>query len=416
MKGNRIFTLMLVLIGLLLVTTACSIRKANPVDQVPTMTAQSVSVASPTSEPSITIIHLPLIQNNQQETSPSLVSETPVAVAELSPTSTSTPCAPPTGWVVYLVQSGDTLYDIGLRYGMKARAIQDANCLPDSTILVGQQIYVPYILPTSTSTSVPFTPTPPQTNTPTPVTPSPTPIPPELLGQIFFNPGGGNIVPICATPVSGGSLQITSSERIRDMYELCIFGFPMNEQVSVELYAPDNHLVASKSFTVSVPYNDSTIIRVPLWMPVGMPLGTWSASARSAQTRIEGQTFLISPFGGPAINTEPVGDINPFEKHKCDTYPLNSNLIIRGTNFGSIQTVPIGLYLWTPNIQKDESGNFTLPLVGVQLASVSNGEFSIPIGIGSSDSAGTYWVIPVTDLEEAYYKVADTRNDCYKVP
>jgi LysM repeat protein len=81
------------------------------------------------------------------------------------PTQTSLACGRPAGWIVYIVQSGDTLYRLSQAYGITVAQLQQANCMGNSTLLrAGQTLYVP--------------PWPPHTPTPTypvPVFPTATP-------------------------------------------------------------------------------------------------------------------------------------------------------------------------------------------------------------------------------------------------
>ena len=77
------------------------------------------------------------------------------------------PCGPPIGWAVYIVQPGDTLYSLSLRFGVGIDAIRRANCLGDYVIYVGQALYLPPLPPTPIPTPVP-TSTPVPTLTPTP--------------------------------------------------------------------------------------------------------------------------------------------------------------------------------------------------------------------------------------------------------
>lgn len=78
---------------------------------------------------------------------------------------TPTPCAPPGGWVPYVVQAGDTLFDVALRYQLSVEYFKTENCLSTDDIRAGQRLHVPYTLPTATPLP---TPTPPPTPTPTP--------------------------------------------------------------------------------------------------------------------------------------------------------------------------------------------------------------------------------------------------------
>lgn len=92
------------------------------------------------------------------------------------PTATPIPCGPPANWTLtYVVQSGDNLYRIGLKYRVSVAQLQQANCLGYSTqIKVGQNLRVPNV-PTSTPV-VTRTFTPTLTFTPS-VTPTATIIP-----------------------------------------------------------------------------------------------------------------------------------------------------------------------------------------------------------------------------------------------
>ncbi|MBN1935510.1 MAG: LysM peptidoglycan-binding domain-containing protein [Anaerolineae bacterium] len=70
------------------------------------------------------------------------------------PTITPTQCVvrPPAGWVSYIVQSGDSLYDLALRHGTTIYEVQQVNCLSSGAVYAGQQLYLPALLPTATPT------------------------------------------------------------------------------------------------------------------------------------------------------------------------------------------------------------------------------------------------------------------------
>jgi len=75
--------------------------------------------------------------------------------------------------IVHLVQPGENLFRIGLRYGVDWRAIMRANGLYSTNIYAGQAL----VIPGTTAEGAPaLAPTPPA---PTPPPPAPTPAPPQ---------------------------------------------------------------------------------------------------------------------------------------------------------------------------------------------------------------------------------------------
>jgi len=63
------------------------------------------------------------------------------------PTATRPPeptrCAAPAGWVVFVVQPGDTLSTLAAGVGASVASIRQANCLPDDTIYAGRGLWLP---------------------------------------------------------------------------------------------------------------------------------------------------------------------------------------------------------------------------------------------------------------------------------
>ncbi len=97
------------------------------------------------------------------------------------PTSTPIPCSPLTDWIIYIVQSGDNLYQLSDSYGVTVQDFQQANCMGVATlILVGQTLRVPPWAPHTPSLIQTETLTPTETPTPTEtLTPTETPTPTE---------------------------------------------------------------------------------------------------------------------------------------------------------------------------------------------------------------------------------------------
>lgn len=102
------------------------------------------------------------------------------------PTSPPERCGPPSGWVPYIVQRGDTWSNLSQRLNRSIDELKWANCLNRDTIYAGEQLYVPFQpyprpsptqRPTETRPPPPpptDTPPPPPTDTPPPPPPTPT--------------------------------------------------------------------------------------------------------------------------------------------------------------------------------------------------------------------------------------------------
>lgn len=103
-----------------------------------------------------------------------LIADSILYVPGLAPTPTPVSCGPPSGWVLYTVQPGDTLYRLSLIFSVSISQLQQANCMGSATGLrAGQRIYAPFLPP----------PPPSPTPTPTPAAPtepSPSPEPPTV--------------------------------------------------------------------------------------------------------------------------------------------------------------------------------------------------------------------------------------------
>jgi LysM repeat protein len=93
------------------------------------------------------------------------------------PTQPVSSCGAPYGWVIYIVRSGDTLSKIAIAYGTTVAQLQSANCMGNSSsIVTGQQLYVPNTLPAWP------TPVPTRTPTRTPTLPVIISSPTDTLG------------------------------------------------------------------------------------------------------------------------------------------------------------------------------------------------------------------------------------------
>ncbi|HVU13468.1 MAG TPA: LysM peptidoglycan-binding domain-containing protein [Phototrophicaceae bacterium] len=68
-------------------------------------------------------------------------------------------CPEPAGWVQYIVQTSDTLYDIAQAVGSSIEVLVSANCLtPSSSIVPGMSLSVPQLPATPVATTAPVIP------------------------------------------------------------------------------------------------------------------------------------------------------------------------------------------------------------------------------------------------------------------
>jgi len=100
----------------------------------------------PTLPPTITIIHLPVDTAAPSETAPG-VTDTPLpTVTETStPPPPPTNCPPPNGWVAITINANDTLYSLAARYNLTPETLAQQNCLLTADLLPGSIIYVPFV-------------------------------------------------------------------------------------------------------------------------------------------------------------------------------------------------------------------------------------------------------------------------------
>lgn len=146
---------MLLLIGLLMASMACTrpkpkraeeettpqVEEAIPAVQPPPgqtvisvqeiLTPTPTPISTPTSTPAVTVLPLS--------------TATPPPAAEPTQMPTEGQTSPQTGGqVIHTVQSGENLYRIGLKYGVSAEAIAQANGIANpNLIFVGQKLTIP---------------------------------------------------------------------------------------------------------------------------------------------------------------------------------------------------------------------------------------------------------------------------------
>jgi len=137
--------------------TGRSAPTATPyrIPTLPPASPEATATRSPEDTPAVTVVIIP---TSTPVTQPALPSP---ATAQ-----TTQPCSPQTGWVPYIVQPGDTLFQIGLRYGLTVDALMRGGCLTSTQLTAGELILVPNTQPRASSTPLPTQPTHPTLTVP----------------------------------------------------------------------------------------------------------------------------------------------------------------------------------------------------------------------------------------------------------
>jgi hypothetical protein len=292
---------------------------------------------------------------------------------------------------------------------------------------------------TQTPGAVPSATVPPLGSAPTdtPQADQPTPeleIVAELKKELYFGGTGGGGWAFCEPPPDS---ELPAVEISTVAYEsrICLFGFPLDERITVDLHAPNGDVYSAvfwvvgevDSVTLVRAYlsntdeppeasaapgevyegvDGATVIQAYLSWPIGLPIGDWHAvvSSTSAQA-FASFTSVLEPYSdGPRIHTWPDIDIHPFENRYCDSYSVGERVAILGTNLGPNEDLVLAIYHAERDPAPLDPPAF---LVYSEMVTTDDrGNFRTSLRDESTDSAGWYGVIVVTDPDNEYGYVA----------
>jgi hypothetical protein len=144
-------------------TDAAPEEAAEVATEAASPTTRPSRTPRPTREPSATPAAsdtpLPSPTPTTADTTAPPQASTAVGLAITPVTSQPGTCAPPEGWQPYVIQPYDNLFRLGLRAGLSAEAVQEANCLPSATnITSGNVIYLPPVFFTTSPSTNPNVP------------------------------------------------------------------------------------------------------------------------------------------------------------------------------------------------------------------------------------------------------------------
>ena len=283
--------------------------------------------------------------------------------------------------------------------------------------------------PSSTETATPVEPqapteAPPQTTVTEGPTATPEAFPTVASGilkeQLFYGGmgGGGDEGDLCEDlfPEPGSELPIIVPEGRSDYmgmletHTFCIFGFPLDEEISMTVQGPDGTLMGEGILDVNsaeiengVRRWDETIgewvwigeaqvvdgiptARLYIWVPLGLPYGEWNLSFETPRSSFGGR-FNNSPPEGIAVSILPEGGFDMFPAFGCEQLGPDETIYIYGHGFEPQSAVPLGVYVdadWGDSVLVDS----------LSVPTGEDGEFAAWVRIKESYPEGYYHIIP----------------------
>ncbi len=289
-----------------IILTGCGLFAEAP--PVPTVTAVPLlpSLAAPNTRATPTPGHT---QESTGQVTESNETVSPAASATASATAVglADDCSgPPPGWTfTYIVQAGDTLGQMGVRFNVTVAEIIAANCLESDLIFIGQTLYLPQSVASQPSTNPGGSGPTPSSTVVTPITflatststPSATP---TLVTPIASGPGDEDLTIVPALGLPGTSFNIQ------------VVAFPPNDTVSIRITHGVATLIVDTTLTTDNMGNANYIYN----SPTDAATGNYLVRASATDITLTGE-FRIDP--PPVTNTPTTTRIPPVTRTPTPT-------------------------------------------------------------------------------------------------
>ena len=260
---------------------------------------------------------------------------------------------------------------------------------------------------------------------PTPYTPQPPStlpadqIPADLPATIQFVPAAESDARTCADArPAGDSPSLAGFRNQPESIDgtLCIFGVRYNRGFDLTLRGPGGQTVSTDHFEIRglgsdyydvigqstrevrsfLPDGDARtvegepLIALWLWLPVGMPAGTWQAEVVTPNQTLTGE-FDIEPLAGVKVSTLPAGDPDPLLDERCATYSPGQTVRFAGSGYDPGSDVTLGVYYMTAFDGETDQREAQL-VRSEMLAAADDGTFETSYLLDADLPFGLYYV------------------------
>ena len=209
-------------------------------------------------------------------------SQTPVATQQPTPAITAVACQKPSTWISYSVLLNDTLSELAYQSGTNVEQLQQVNCLNDTLIFAGQQLYLPTLPSVEPTNQIAAS-----------VEPSPNPDLAAIATRTID-------IPIPSGP--NDQLLITPNLGIAGTsFSLHYQKFEPNANVNYTIYNEDFALVATGELMADAT-GQVTFVYVS---PVDASLGFYLVEMQSQTVRAEASFEIIESLTLPKASPEP---------------------------------------------------------------------------------------------------------------
>jgi hypothetical protein len=237
----------------------------------------------------------------------------------------------------------------------------------------------------------------------------------DLKQELFVSFGGDGDLDICgdfyAQGLVGDDLPtIIGLYQFADTAILCLFGFPADTTLTLELITPEGEPAGLETVEVIREVSGVPFASVGVGWPAGLPQGEWTAVASADDFNFNGPFQMQATNPRISRQRESIGDLfKDYGKASDYNQTISENLDVVGIDYPSNVNLPLGLYRFTG--LRDEFLQEQAELVHVEnVLTDETGRFTVRLPLPEERfPPGRYCLLATNDpdLPSGYYYIAD---------